>query len=496
MSDNSKHRYYEDLTGREVIGQVMPWNEVYAHVQGLKGLRAIFVRTLRMQDLLFMMGVVSLIRQIFPSLGELPLFILDEERGLRSFGHAAQRKLVLEYLHLVGRPHFGRMPLLPVDVHSLGLSPMQQLWFHGAYGLTDESLAVCVNALLSDPELLATSQSTAAMYRSTTSPQPPVAAPTTATATATASSLHRIPNFQSNEDLVRALRQVHLLGLSACADSGNGTSAQSLIRHIVTLLPQDGNYDLIGKPLPIRMVGAPWTPRSIVNGAEDVDFGSFLRGLLEFRKAGQIGVKIAIGATVVLDEFASGRMLQHIREECKRLEDWFHDADSMMFRIKSYREMSHHHIPGAEPHLGSYLSGKVVTNRHEFHDELVDLAGCHDVVKALSRLSLLVSHLYDPCLRLEMLQHILGLNNQFDLEQITGVLHFAREVTTLALSERFQHASSGQLPSSPEVFSTLTPEEELSLAQARLKGEDAVEQWWRQETLILTAGDGGKVAAV
>eukprot|EP00928_Gymnodinium_smaydae_P060695 TRINITY_DN4442_c0_g5_i2.p1 TRINITY_DN4442_c0_g5~~TRINITY_DN4442_c0_g5_i2.p1 ORF type:complete len:562 (+),score=51.46 TRINITY_DN4442_c0_g5_i2:62-1687(+) len=381
MDDNAKLTYRDELTGKIVKGQVLPFNEVYAGVTGSQGVIGIFVRSLRVRDLLFALGVQALVKRTLPALGALPLVVIDPENGARPFGRTAIRKLLMEYMLFVNRPDMVSEKLLPIDARELILDPVMLLQFHAAYGLNKEALSSCVHRLVQS----------------------------------------FLPSFGSESSSARAIL---LLGFAAAAEAGNGAAAEELLRQVESLLPCNEGYDTLVKPLKIRQGLAPWTPLALVRQGS-ADFGTYLQGLARVARS---RTKIAIGATIVLTEFELGHMEQQVRVACDELEGWLNSASSTFFRVKSWKELSEHHVPHTDPSFLSFLTGKAIENRQVFHDELVQLQHCHDLLELLGKIGELVGHLHHPCLRLQMLQHILGLDAGFDLQQVAEVVKLAFDV--------------------------------------------------------------------
>jgi len=427
MHDNEKREYICELTGEKIVGREMPYNEVLGYVHGVKGLVGIFSRTWEVRQLLFALGLRALARQVLPAVGELPLFVIDPVHGARPFGRAAQRKLLLEFLTFVKAPDH-RAPLfppkLPVDACEIGLDAADQLRLHSAYGLTEDSIEETLRNLVD----------------------------------------------RYSEDLDgchRAARLVVLLGLSAAVEANNGVSAQALFRHAASLRLFEAEGMPVTNPLPIQGV-APWTPLSLVNRGS-VEFGACLRDLARLAKTS--AVQVAIGATVALDEYTSGRMSAHINEACQKLETWLADSTSIMFRIKSWHELSAHHPTSEGPSFSSFVTQKAISNRQMFLCELIKLKSCQDILDSMEKLCALVNELHHPCLRLELLQHILGLDSGFDLKRVHDVVALAYEVVSGA-KHGVGAVSDLRLP----------PAATLELARAHMHGDDAVAQWFRSNS--------------
>jgi hypothetical protein len=79
----------------------------------------------------------------------------------------------------------------------------------------------------------------------------------------------------------------------------------------------------------------------------------------------------------------------------------------------------------------SFLSGKAVRNRLAFHDELSSLLQAQrhgDGLQYIRQLFALSSKLHKPCLRLRILQQVLGLDTRFSRDVVHGVICLAFDV--------------------------------------------------------------------
>jgi len=169
-------------------------------------------------------------------------------------------------------------------------------------------------------------------------------------------------------------------------------------------------------------------------------------------------VLIALGSLIALEDFSSGRMLPRIVAACRELEDWLSHSDSMFYRLGSWRELASHAGPGHEATVGAFLTRHSVENRRRFHDELLELEHyeeAHDVMHGMEHLRRLVDHLHHPCLRLELLQNILGLDQRFDVAAVAEVSALALSILTSRPGESMPTVEDLPiLPSQPQLKAT------------------------------------------
>lgn len=350
-------------------GEVMNYNEVLIHVTGVQGLIGILSRTTCIKNLLLAMGIQAKLLQSLPAAGELPIFVHDPDLGLRPFGKAAQSRLLCEQLVPAPLPppsSYG--PVFPLNTQSLGLHPLHQLEVHGAYGVTADALHGIVGSLL-----------------------------------------HGDAGDHRHEQEVRAIL---VCGLQAAVASDNRSSALALVQELAPLLITGARMpDRGGLVLNLKTDNALQPPRAVV------DFTAHLDGLAA--KAKSPGMLVMVGTTILLNELVSGRMMSRVDEACRHLEGWLHEAGSLVFRLKSWRELTTRRKPSQ---IISFVTKKAIRNRANFRSALAEVEGCqHDALSCMTKLHNLVVELRNPCLRLELLQRIYGLNEQYDIQAVLDV---------------------------------------------------------------------------
>ena len=98
---------------------------------------------------------------------------------------------------------------------------------------------------------------------------------------------------------------------------------------------------------------------------------------------------------------------------------WLHKSDSITFRLQSWRNQKAAQgerkiATEQESNLMAFISSKAINNRKLFIDQLraaIDAANFQSI-SFLKSLHTLVTGLHSPCLRLELLQFILALDNR------------------------------------------------------------------------------------
>jgi len=412
---NTTLTYHSFGTEQTVTTEILPFNEVYTYMHGAEGLVGIFARTTRFQHLLHAMGVRSLISRALPAAGELPLFLHDPENGMRPFGRAAQAKLICEFSEHVKAPD-EQMPHLPLDTRILKLNAEQQLEFHAQYGLTEDALdALCTTLLARDGD------------------DP--------------------PDMQNRKSRADAARVVLLFGLHNAVEADNAASALSLVRRVAPAL-LDTTWEI--KPtLEVR-----------------TDFAEYLRAFAT--RARSPNVLKAVGAAIILEELASGRALPRIAEDRRRLEDWVAVSGSVLGRLQSWQQLRGESKTSGGPQLTSFVTHHAERNRTAFYHSLLELQeyeGKHDILNGVQKLQQMVSSMHHPCLRLELLQHILGLGSCYELDTLHGAVDLARRLVDDTGNAHCRSAVSWEdLSSEKYLPKGMAPRWEVWMAACLLQG--------------------------
>ena len=147
------------------------------------------------------------------------------------------------------------------------------------------------------------------------------------------------------------------------------------------------------------------------------------------------GMLVALGAQITIGEFVTGRTAQRLSAACRWLHEWCENARSgpcsprtLVFLMTSWNEARK--VDGNSDWL-SFLSGKAVSNRLAFHSQLLESLRAQqqgDGVQYVTQLHELVKRLRKPCLRLRILQQVLGLDTRFSRDTVYGVICLALDV--------------------------------------------------------------------
>lgn len=146
------------------------------------------------------------------------------------------------------------------------------------------------------------------------------------------------------------------------------------------------------------------------------------------------GLLAVLGAAQVLKAMQDGGAKKRVKECIGAIEEWVeHGQNSVAFRLASWHNQ---HAAQADLQIAmendssfmAFVSNKAVVNRKVFAAKLKAAVSETDFqsVKFLQAIHEMVSNMHSPCLRLELLQFVLGLDNRF------SIAHLARSVELAA----------------------------------------------------------------
>lgn len=146
------------------------------------------------------------------------------------------------------------------------------------------------------------------------------------------------------------------------------------------------------------------------------------------------GLLAVLGAAQVLKAMQDGSARRRVYEAIDAVEEWVNYGEqSMAFRLSSW--MDQRAAQGDlqiatkdSTNFMAFVSNKAITNRKAFAQQLRAAASVTDFndVRFLQAISEMVSKMRTPCLRLELLQYVLGLDNRY------SIAHVARSVELAA----------------------------------------------------------------
>lgn len=146
------------------------------------------------------------------------------------------------------------------------------------------------------------------------------------------------------------------------------------------------------------------------------------------------GLLAVLGAAQVLKAMQDGTAKRRVEEAIAAVEEWVNYGEqSVAFRISSWYDQraAQGDLKIATDNNSSFMafvSNKAIANRKAFAQQLRETVAATDFsdIRFLKAINDMLSKMHSPCLRLELLQYILGLDNRF------SVAHVARSVELAA----------------------------------------------------------------
>lgn len=390
----------------------LSYNELSLMIKGGRGLVGVFARSARVEHLLFALGVRSLLEHCLPRLHPLPLLLLTTSGGAAPLARAEQLRLlrgvasrelsVLEQME----------PRLPINSAAFPeLSAHEQLLLHARHGITSKSLS--------------------ALFHKLSRKGHDIGALRACLSYALAIAIEH-NNPPSAREVVRAGSPLMLAAMQPCVEEGD----------------LDNAFVAFTQPTPPRRyaeLGELSIPSDASDNGDADEGDSAHEALGGSRQAGgdlsvacppiktitpSQDLLVALGAKITLNEFVAGRTTARLSNACQQLADWLLQAQrpwcgSLLFLLRSWQETKQVE-PGSD--LLTFLGGKAVANRRKFHEALSRLREARDGLSYMTVLYSLVSELRRPCLRLRVLQQVLGLDCRFSRDIVFGVVCLAYDV--------------------------------------------------------------------
>jgi hypothetical protein len=117
-----------------------------------------------------------------------------------------------------------------------------------------------------------------------------------------------------------------------------------------------------------------------------------------------------------------------------------HGEQSMAFRLASWRDQRAAQddlkiATGKDSSFMAFVSGKAITNRKNFAKNMKDAISITDFsdVRFLQAIFELANQMHSPCLRLELLQYVLGLDNRYSVAHVKRSVELA--ATCLSITQ-------------------------------------------------------------
>ena len=126
--------------------------------------------------------------------------------------------------------------------------------------------------------------------------------------------------------------------------------------------------------------------------------------------------------------------------------------ESVAFRVASWRDQraAQGDLKIAmenDSNFMAFISNKAISNRKKFAEKLHDAMNVteFDTLTFLKSIRSICSQMNSPCLRLELLQYILGLDNRYSVAHVTRSVELAATCLNLSESDVFDDNNRKEL---------------------------------------------------
>ena len=138
-----------------------------------------------------------------------------------------------------------------------------------------------------------------------------------------------------------------------------------------------------------------------------------------------------------MNAIKDGGAVTRTEDSFKAVEEWIRIGESSVaFRLASWRDLRAaegeiHTAIADNSKLMAFMSNKAVTNRKKFAEQLrkADTAARNNDGAGprifLRKIYEIVNSMHSPCLRLELLQYILGLDNRYSVSHVRRSIELA-----------------------------------------------------------------------
>ncbi|KAG7374397.1 hypothetical protein IV203_013492 [Nitzschia inconspicua] len=156
------------------------------------------------------------------------------------------------------------------------------------------------------------------------------------------------------------------------------------------------------------------------------------------------GLLAVLGAAQILKSMQDGSAKKRTEESFLAVEEWVEQGEqNMAFRLASWRDQRAAQgdleiAVDRDSSFMAFVSNKAISNRKNFASQLrqaVEQTDFNDM-RFLTAIYEIVNRMHSPCLRLELLQYVLGLDNRYSVAHVKRAVELA--ATCLSISHSAQ----------------------------------------------------------
>jgi len=145
------------------------------------------------------------------------------------------------------------------------------------------------------------------------------------------------------------------------------------------------------------------------------------------------GLLAVLGAAQVLRAMQDGSAKRRVLESIESVEEWIENGEqSVAFRVASWRDQRAAQgdlkiAMESDSNFMAFISNKAIANRKRFAEQLKAASAVTDFdsLQFLQTIHSVLSQMNSPCLRLELLQYILGLDNRYSVAHVKRSVELA-----------------------------------------------------------------------
>lgn len=171
------------------------------------------------------------------------------------------------------------------------------------------------------------------------------------------------------------------------------------------------------------------------------------------------GLLAVLGAAQVLKSMQDSGAEKRVEETVLAIEEWVEKGEqSVAFRLASWRDQRAAQgdlkiAMDNDSNFMTFISNKAIANRKKFAKQLRGAVTATDFesLRFLQSLHALVASMHSPCLRLELLQYILGLDNRYSVAHVARSIELAATCMSISAQES---SSLGMLEDAPSTESS------------------------------------------
>eukprot|EP00557_Chaetoceros_sp_GSL56_P005092 CAMPEP_0176498412 /NCGR_PEP_ID=MMETSP0200_2-20121128/12303_1 /TAXON_ID=947934 /ORGANISM="Chaetoceros sp., Strain GSL56" /LENGTH=1001 /DNA_ID=CAMNT_0017896609 /DNA_START=1222 /DNA_END=4227 /DNA_ORIENTATION=+ len=156
------------------------------------------------------------------------------------------------------------------------------------------------------------------------------------------------------------------------------------------------------------------------------------------------GLLAVLGAAEVLKSLQTGAASKRALEAAASIDEWIEKSEhSVAFRLASWRDLTaaQDDLKIATENNSSFMafvSNKAISNRRRFSQQLrhaIAHTKFEDTIEFLREIHAILKTMHSPCLRLELLQFILGLDNRYSVAHVARSIELAATCLSISASD-------------------------------------------------------------